>query len=133
MLAICEPQCFRILARMYGVLALCDRLGLSRHVASSPRCGARYPSIYVGEMTRTGEPECHRDVADRLAPVGDHRACALDPLTRHELMGRHSRRLPEAPGKVERAHVHKSRKALDCQPVGKVGPDEIRHMLDLFR
>ena len=48
-------------------------------------------------------------------------------------MGRHSRRLPEAPGKVERAHVHKSRKALDCQPVGKVGPDEIRHMLDLFR
>src|SRR6266705_6956027 len=98
MLAICEPQRFRIFARMYGVLALCDRLGLSRHVASSPRCGARYPSIYVGEMTRTGEPECHRDVADRLAPVGDHRACALDSLTRRRLVRRHPSHVPEGAG-----------------------------------
>src|SRR5437667_11537144 len=103
MLAICEPQCFRILARMYGVLALCDRLGLSRHVASSPRCGARYGSIYVGERTRTRPPRCHREGVDRLAPVREHLPCAVRPLTPHQLRAPDSRPPPAPPDRADRA------------------------------
>ena len=128
MLARHMPHCFQILARESDKLALiANAVGYTsaRHwlpLAGVIACAARRCSgdapIHVCEVALTRKPDGHRDIADRLPALREHRFRTLDALARHELMRRRARGSLETTREVERAHVDEPGKRLDRKIVG---------------